>query len=270
MAINGPARIPLLTDAEMPDVIRNNKDLPKVNIFRALANHPDAFVPWNRFAAYVIGRSELSARQREILFLRTGWNHQSDYEFGQHRVIGKRAGLTDEEILNTAIGPDAPEWSAEDRVLLKAADALYTSADIPDDIWAELDKHYNDLQKLDVVIGVAQYTLVCMVLKTARVPLDDEIDGLPDIEGSRLQRGPYLRLDGQARIQPLSADDIEKQIGDDKDLQQLTKVIKGLDRINVVATLANHSKFYTHWNRFGAYVFNESELSTGVGCCLPA
>ena len=95
MPVPGPARIKALSDDELPEDILNNEALNKVNVIRTLSNHPAAFKPWNRFAAYVIGRSELSARQREILFLRTGWNHQSDYEFGQHRIIGGRAKSSD-------------------------------------------------------------------------------------------------------------------------------------------------------------------------------
>jgi len=181
LAIPGPARIKALSDAELPEDIRDNKDLNKVNVIRTLANHPKAFKPWNRFAAYVIGRSELSPRQREIVFLRTGWNHQSDYEFGQHRIIGKRAGLSDEEILNIARGPDTPGWAPEDKVLMVAADELFSTTDITDDTWAEMDKHYNDLQKVDIIMGVGQYTLVCMMLKSMRVQLDDNIEGLPEI-----------------------------------------------------------------------------------------
>jgi alkylhydroperoxidase family enzyme len=193
--------------------------------------------------------------------LRTGWNHQSDYEFGQHRIIGARAGLTDEEILNIARGPDTPGWAPIDKVLMMAADELFATSDIADETWAELDQHYSDLQKVDVIIGVAQYTLVCMVLKSVRVQLDEDIGGLPDIEGTRPTKGTFGRLNGPARIQPLSAQDIQKSIGDNEDLRKLSEVIDGLDKINVVATLANHPKFYGHWNRFAAYVFNESELT---------
>jgi alkylhydroperoxidase family enzyme len=179
MTIPGPPRLKALTDEELPEEILNNKDLNKVNIIRTLAHHPKMFKPWNRFAAYVIARSELSPRQREILFLRTGWNHQSDYEFGQHRAIGKRAGLTDDEILSIAKGPDEPNWAEDERALLLAADDLFRDSDISDANWELLSKHFNTQQLLDVVIGVGQYTLVSMALKTLRVELEDGVEGLP-------------------------------------------------------------------------------------------
>jgi alkylhydroperoxidase family enzyme len=262
MTIPGPARILPLTDEQLPPRVAKNSDLPKVNVIRTLAGHPDAFIPWNRFANYVLNKSTLVARQREILFLRTGWNHQSDYEFGQHRIIGQRAGLSDEEILNICRGPDAAGWAAEERALLQAADDLYSTSDISDETWAALDAHFSHQQKVDVIIAVAQYTLVCMLLKSVRVQLDDNIEGLPDVaDGTRPTGRHYDRLAGDARIQPLSAEDIQKSIGQDEDLRKLTEIVDNLDKINVVATLANHPDAYIAWNRFAAYVFNESTLS---------
>jgi 4-carboxymuconolactone decarboxylase len=115
------------------------------------------------------------------VFLRTGWNHQSDYEWGQHYKLGLQAGLTEEEILNIARGPNAPGWSAEEQVLMVAVDELFTTTDISDETWAELDKYYTDLQKVDVILGSGNYTLVSMLLKSIRVQMDDNIKGLPSL-----------------------------------------------------------------------------------------
>ena len=44
--------------------------------------------------------STLSARERELLILRTAWLRRSEYEYIQHVILGLRAGLTEEEIAN--------------------------------------------------------------------------------------------------------------------------------------------------------------------------
>ncbi|MFN3231731.1 MAG: carboxymuconolactone decarboxylase family protein [Alphaproteobacteria bacterium] len=182
MPIPGPARIEPLPDDQLPEWMDNNKDIPKVNVVKTLARHPDLLRPWNRFAAHVIGdTSTLSPRQREIAILRTGWNHQSDYEFGQHRIIGRRAGLSEEEILNIARGPDTGTWSAAERLLLVVADELFANSEVSDETWDALGEHYADLQKVDIIFAVGQYTLVCFALKSLRVQLDEGVDGLPEI-----------------------------------------------------------------------------------------
>jgi 4-carboxymuconolactone decarboxylase len=55
----------------------------------------------------VLNKSTLPPRDRELLILRIGWLCRSECEFGQSVVIGKQAGLSDEEIERVMRGPDA-------------------------------------------------------------------------------------------------------------------------------------------------------------------
>lgn len=181
MAIPGPARIEPLADDQWPDEFKDNKDIIRVNVVRTLMNHPTLLKPWNRFAAYILGRAELAKRETEILILRTGWNHQSDYEWGQHAIIGAKAGLSEDEILAIAKGPDAGTWPDKERNLLLAADELYADSQIGDATWAALAADFNEKQLIDIIFAVGQYTLVCYALKSMRVQLDDGVEGLPSL-----------------------------------------------------------------------------------------
>ena len=62
------------------------------NIFRTLANHEQLAKRWMVFANHILFKSTLSDRDREILLQRMGWVCKSEYEWGQHVIIGKRAG----------------------------------------------------------------------------------------------------------------------------------------------------------------------------------
>jgi len=105
---------------------------------------------WLPFARYIFGESSLPPRERELLTLRIGWLCQSEYEFGQHTVIGKSAGLTDEEIKRITEGPKAPAWDPFDATLLRAVDELHADAFIPDATWNALAKRYNTYKASDV------------------------------------------------------------------------------------------------------------------------
>ena len=102
---------------------------PVLNIFRTLLNHPlaaKAFLVWG---GYILSRkSTLPPREREIVILRTGFLCRSGYEWTQHVPIGRRAGLTDDEIARIKLGADAPGWSEPDRALLRAIDDLHRRA----------------------------------------------------------------------------------------------------------------------------------------------
>ena len=93
----------------------------------SLAHHPALAKAFLTFNKHVAQNSTLTAREREILILRISWLRQSEYEFVQHIILGRRAGLTDEEIERIQAGPDAPLWSTEDAALVRVADDLHVT-----------------------------------------------------------------------------------------------------------------------------------------------
>ena len=97
---------------------------PTLNIFRTLAHHPGLMKRWLVFGNHVLGKSTLPAREREIAILRIGWLCRSGYEWGQHVVIGKASGLSDDEIARIPQGAAASGWSALERAVLRATDEL--------------------------------------------------------------------------------------------------------------------------------------------------
>jgi len=147
------------------------------NIFRTLAAHPKLLKHWLVFGNHILIKSTLPPRERELLILRVGWLCRAEYEWGQHVVIGKRAGLTDDEINRIKEGPDAPGWGEFDATLLRAVDELRAQAFISDAVWGALSARYNTQQLLDLIFTVGQYNLVSMALNTLGVRLDDGIAG---------------------------------------------------------------------------------------------
>ena len=152
--------------------------LKAFNVMDTLAQHEEARQKFNVWANYVMGKTAtLPPREREILILRTGWLCQAEYEWGQHVVIGKAVGLTDEEIARIKLGPDAPGWDPFDATLLRAADELRKDAFVSDATWGALAKRYNTQQLMDVVFTVGQYNLVSMALNSFGVQLDEGVKG---------------------------------------------------------------------------------------------
>lgn len=150
-----------------------------LNIFRTLAHHPKLLKRWLVFGNHVLAKSTLPERERELVILRTGWRCGSQYEFGQHTVIGERAGLTSEEIRALTLDPEEHGWDPGDRALIAAADELHDDQCIGDDTWLALAERWNEQQILDLVFAIGQYTLVSMALNSCGVQLDEGIPGFP-------------------------------------------------------------------------------------------
>ncbi len=153
------------------------RDGQVLNIFKTLARHPKLLKRWGVFGTHVLYKSTLSARDRELLILRTGWLCRSEYEWGQHVLIAKGCGITDEEINRVTEGPDAGSWNQSDVALLRAVDELLRDAFIGDGTWKMLSERFDTRQLIDIVFTVGQYHLIAMAMNTLGVQLDDGVEG---------------------------------------------------------------------------------------------
>ncbi len=177
------ARIEPLSESEWTDEQREvlesrYKEGVVYNVMGTLSRHWEAAKKFNVWAFHVMGDSQtLAPRERELLILRIGWLCQAEYEWGQHVLFGRQAGLSDEEIARIKKGPDDPAWDPFDASLLRAADELHAEALISDATWAALGERYNTQQLMDVVFTVGQYNLVSMALNTFGVQLDKGVKG---------------------------------------------------------------------------------------------
>ena len=181
-----PRRIQPVADDDLNDAQRQlldplrRPDGEVLNIFRTLAVHPDLTRRWLVFGNHVLGKSTLTARLRELVILRVGWLCGSDYEWGQHVLIARAEGVSDEEITSIKEGPEAAGWNPAEHAALRAAGELHSDQEIGDDTWALLRDAFDEQQCLDIIFTVGQYTLVCMALNSCGVERDAGVPGFDD------------------------------------------------------------------------------------------
>jgi 4-carboxymuconolactone decarboxylase len=181
------ARLTPLTDAEL-DAEQEAVMAPfrqagrVIAISRTLVRHPVALRAFRVWATHVLSASTLSPRDREILILRTAWRSRSGYEWAQHVLIGRGAGVTEKEMEALKRPIEEGGWNPRDAALVATADALLEDFYVPDDIWAELTAHFDEKQCMDAIFAVGQYTMVAMFLNSAGVQLDDGVPLDPDLD----------------------------------------------------------------------------------------
>jgi 4-carboxymuconolactone decarboxylase len=181
-------RIPPLPEAEWGEAVRPALEarppglhgrLGDNNVFSSLAHHEKLLRAWLPFGGFLLGAGVLAPRARELLILRTGYNCGSPYEWGQHMRISEGLGMSREEILRVAEGPEAAGWSAADAALLRAADDLHRDAKISDSTWAQLAEDHDERALIELAMLVGHYHMVAFALNSLEVELDDGLEGLP-------------------------------------------------------------------------------------------
>lgn len=163
-------------------------DLPALNIFRTLDHNHELFKGFLALGSHLLRGDTLPAREREIVILRTGWQAGSEYEFGQHTVLGRDAGLTDAEIARLADAGDG-EWTADDQALVDMVDQVCSHNMVCDQTWQALASRWNDAELVELLVLTGYYRLVSGVLNSAGVALEAGTPGWP--QGSKpVRRAP--------------------------------------------------------------------------------
>jgi 4-carboxymuconolactone decarboxylase len=164
---------PMLT-ADLQD-----QRLGDLNIFTTLARHPELFRSWMRFAGHILVNGKLTFEDRELLILRTGYNCDSPYEWGQHVRIALAGGMDREVVDRVALGPDVPGWNDHERTLLRAADELHSDARVSDGTWKALAGQLDEQQLIELPMLVGQYHLVAFTLNSLGVQPEPGLEPLP-------------------------------------------------------------------------------------------
>ena len=176
-----PIDIDEVTDDELRTTLAGALTLDgrPLNIFGVLGQHPKLLKRFNLLGGFLLNKGLIPERERELVILRVGWNAQAVYEFGQHTVIGKRCGLTDEEIAALTRSPHDHAWGAEDLALIALADDLAADDCVGNGTWLALTTRLSEAELVELLVLAGFYRLVSGFLNSAGVQLDDGVPGFP-------------------------------------------------------------------------------------------
>lgn len=180
---NSP-RIEPLTEfsGEAADVVANTVVKPDgspLNIFGVMGRHPKLLKRFNLFGGFLLNKGLLPEREREIVILRVGWKARAEYEFGQHTTIGRRCGLSDEEIVALASDDPGSEWPAHELDLITMTDELCDDDCVSDATFERLRARWDEPEIIELIVCAGFYRCVSGFLNSVGVTLDDEVPAAP-------------------------------------------------------------------------------------------
>lgn len=143
-------------------------DMPA--FMRVMAKHPPLFHRQMKMGN-VLFTGRIAPREREIAVLRISWLAGAAFEWGEHVEIGKRAGLSPEEIERITQGSSAKGWSAHDAAILRAVEELLADYAISDATWATLAKSWDEPQLIELPMMIGQYLTTAFLLNSLHVQL---------------------------------------------------------------------------------------------------
>lgn len=152
------------------------------NVMATLVRHPTLMRRINALGGAFLAHGTLPVRERELVILRVAWRADSLYEYSQHVVLGRTAGLTEDEVRGVCAdtGQAGPGADAD---LIRFADAVLAREAIPDQLWSALRVRYTDEQLLELTALVGFYLMMAGIIDAARVDFDPGFEtGWPSAE----------------------------------------------------------------------------------------
>ncbi|MEU6558159.1 carboxymuconolactone decarboxylase family protein [Nocardia nova] len=145
------------------------------NLLGTLARYPALAKAFLTFNGHLLYGSTLSERTRELLVLRVAAVRECDYEWAQHAILAKIAGIPEEEIRKVRETARDEEWDAIDKALLSAADELLSDGVVGADTWQVLAGEFDENQLMDIVFTIGTYDMLAMALRSFGVEPEPDL-----------------------------------------------------------------------------------------------
>ncbi|GAA1313247.1 carboxymuconolactone decarboxylase family protein [Pseudonocardia xinjiangensis] len=171
------ALVPYLSESDLAEEDRPLLARP-INLFRALANSPDALRTHAEFGEWIRHRCELDPRLRELAILQVGYLTASPYEWSHHIKIGHDFGVSDDDVtaLIAATAGREHGFGEVETAVLAAAREITADTRMTDETWAVLLGHLGRARLVDLVIVISFYNAVIRILATLQIDVEPDYE----------------------------------------------------------------------------------------------
>jgi 4-carboxymuconolactone decarboxylase len=141
--------------------------------FNAMLYSPVVGGPLQDLGAALRFRTGFTKREREIATLVLAAHLRSDYEWYAHERLGRRAGLTEDELTALRTGTQPVLADARERIIYEVAWALAADGDLTSSVFAEAVATLGRPAVVELVTLVGYYSTLALQLRVFRVGLPD-------------------------------------------------------------------------------------------------
>jgi len=177
------ARIPYPDPKSLAEADRKLLNaIPPLNVFRLLAVSPSLFQPLINFFNAYLSHGLLSDEHREIIILRVGHLCRNPYELFQHQRVAREIGMTEERIHALSNEKYGDLFDDSESALIQFVDEIVQRDGASADRLEKLRSYFSDAEVMEATIIAGVYIMVCKMLTT----FDVEVEDTP-IQGSGIE-----------------------------------------------------------------------------------
>lgn len=170
------ARVSYIDEKDHPELaeliakIRGGRGGRLLNPYRMLLHSPEVANSWFEHVGAVRWKVSLDGQSRELVTLRVAILNGVDYVVKAHvPVYTEPEGLTLEQCDAIADWRGSVLFDDRQRAVLAYADAMTHDVTVPDSVFAELKRHFDERQIVEMTVLIGTYNMHTRVLRALEV-----------------------------------------------------------------------------------------------------
>lgn len=172
---NAMARVSLV-EGDAPEIallvdrIRSGRRGALINVYRLLLHSPPLAETWLEHVNAVRWKTLLAGRLREAVIIRIGHLNRVPYVVNQHvPKLAEAEGLTREECDALADWETTDHFSPPERAALAMADAMTREIEVPDPVFEQIRRYFDERQIVELAILVGTYNMHTRVMRALQI-----------------------------------------------------------------------------------------------------
>jgi AhpD family alkylhydroperoxidase len=167
-------RVPYIEEKDHPElaplVARIKAERGKVlDLYKVLLHSPAVMEGWLNFFTAIRQKTKLGGRYRELAIMRVAILNGADYEYQAHLPFALKEGATREQIAALKAWQVSSLFGAAERAVLAYTDAMTKEIQVSDELFAEVQKHFDAQDLVELTATIAGYNLVSRFLEAMQV-----------------------------------------------------------------------------------------------------
>jgi alkylhydroperoxidase family enzyme len=163
-------RVPLIDDktdpalAQLIATIKSERGGKLLRLYQALLNSPPVAEGWLKLFTAIRQKTKLGGRYRELAILRVALLNGADYEYRAHLPFALQEGLSQAQIDAIPGWQLSERFDSRERTVLAYTDAMTRGIRVPDAVFAEVARHFDERETVELTATIAGYNLVSRFL----------------------------------------------------------------------------------------------------------
>ncbi|MRD46636.1 carboxymuconolactone decarboxylase family protein [Caenimonas koreensis DSM 17982] len=159
-------------DAALVNMVKERRGGELLNLDKLLLHSAPLARGWNAMFGAIRTGCILDGGVRELVILLVAILNRAPYEFAQHAPVALEEGVPQSKIDALANWAESGEFNPRERDALAYATAMTLQVQVPDDVFANVRRHFGDREMVELTATIAGYNMVSRFLEAMQIEVE--------------------------------------------------------------------------------------------------